>query len=222
MNWEKNIKALEQILIKVLKNNILPKKSYIAGGTALYYYLNHRISIDIDCFTPEPFHADTITHKSREIFDHVDVEIFEKDSLILFLSREKIKFSLFHFPYPLLSKLFSFEIGAQTLCPMASLEDIEAMKAIALVQRGSVKDFVDLYYLLRKTHHTFEDIFTKIQRKYQVDEKYDYHLKTAMVYFFDAEPEIDDIVMIGEDKKARKMNKKDWEKIKAFFVRFCL
>lgn len=193
----------------------------MAGGTALYYYLNHRISIDIDCFTPEAFHADTIIHKSREIFNHVDVEIFEKDSVILFLSPEKIKFSLFHFPYPLLSKLFSFEIDGRAFCPMASLEDIEAMKAIALVQRGSAKDFVDLYHLLKKTQHTFKDIFSMVQRKYQVDEKYDYHLKTAMVYFFDAEPEIDDIVMVGEDKKARKMNEKDWEKIKAFFMRFC-
>jgi predicted nucleotidyltransferase component of viral defense system len=30
---------------------------------------------------------------------------------------------------------------------LASLEDIEAMKALALVQRGSAKDFVDLFYL---------------------------------------------------------------------------
>ena len=221
MSWERKIEDLEHILIEILKSKILPKDSYLAGGTALYFYLRRRVSVDIDFFSPKPFRPESLVFKARESFDQVDVEIMEKDSLILFLSQDKIKFSLFHLPYPLLSDLHFHEIKAHIKCPMASLEDIEAMKAVALAQRGSAKDFVDLYHLLGRTRHTFNEMFSGVQRKYQVDEKYSYHLKTAMAYFFDAEQEIDAIVIVDKTDKIRKITDEQWEEIKAFFVRFC-
>lgn len=219
--WEKYIKNLEQILTKILKNSFLPENTYMAGGTALYYYLNHRISIDIDCFTPDVFRPDTLAAEAGRLFDQTDVEILEKDSLILFLTGDHIKFSLFHFPYPLLSEMNMMDINNQVKCPMASLEDIEAMKAVALAQRGSAKDFVDLYYLLRKNRHSFEELFDRVKRKYGVNEKYDYHLRTSMVYFYDAEPEIEGIVIIDKKGSARKITAGEWEEIKDFFKRFC-
>lgn len=42
-----------------------------------------------------------------------------------------------------------------------------------------------------------------------------------MVYFFDAEQEIDSIVIINNAGKIRKITDKAWEDIKAFFVGFC-
>ncbi len=221
MIWEKKLVQLQQILIKVLETQWLPQDSYLAGGTALYFYLNHRVSVDIDFFSPKLFRPDELLFSARERFDQVDVEILEKDSLILFLSGEKIKFSLFHLPYPLLSKLNFYPIKSNLDCPMASLEDIEAMKALALAQRGSAKDFVDLFYLIKKTQHSFNDLFSCVQRKYQVDEKYSYHLKTAMIYFFDAEQEIDAIVIIDWSGKIRKITVEEWYDIKSFFEGFC-
>jgi predicted nucleotidyltransferase component of viral defense system len=220
VSWEKKIEDIEHILIEILESKFLPKNSYLAGGTALYFYLRHRVSVDIDFFSPKPFRPDTLVFKARECFDQVDIEIMEKDSLILFLSQDKIKFSLFHLPYPLLSDLSFHEIKTHIKCPMASLEDLEAMKAVALAQRGSAKDFVDLYHMLRRTRHTFEDMFSRVQQKYQVDEKYNYHLKTAVVYFFDAEQEIAAIVIVDRAGRIRKINDGEWNKIKAFFVRF--
>jgi predicted nucleotidyltransferase component of viral defense system len=221
VNWEKKIEGLEQILIEILKSKFLPKDSYLAGGTALYFYLRHRVSVDIDFFSPKPFRPESLVFKARKSFDRVDVEIMEKDSLILFLSQDKIKFSLFHLPYPMLSDLNFHEIKTHIKCPMASLEDIEVMKAVALAQRGSARDFVDLYYLLGRTRHTFNDMFSGVQRKYQVDEKYSYHLKTAMAYFFDAEQEINAIVIVDKAGRIRKITDEQWQEIKAFFVRFC-
>jgi hypothetical protein len=46
--------------------------------------------------------------------------------------------------------------------------------------------------------HSFKDLASRVQTKYQVDEKYDYHLKTAMVYFDDAEKELDAIRLVDE------------------------
>jgi predicted nucleotidyltransferase component of viral defense system len=221
VNWEKQIDNLQKILIEILESKILHQDSYLAGGTALYFYLNHRVSVDVDFFSPNPFRSDALLFEVREQFDKVDVEIMERDSLILFLSEEKIKFSLFHLPYPLLFDLGFHKMKTDIECPLASHEDIEAMKALALVQRGSAKDFVDLYHLLRKTQHTFSDMFSCVQRKYQVDEKYSYHLKAAMVFFFDAEQEIDAIMVVDRTGEVRKISAREWENIKDFFVGYC-
>ena len=105
---------------------------------------------------------------------------------------------------------------------MASFDDIEAMKALALVQRGSAKDFVDLFYLLKKTGHSFGDLSLLVQRKYDVDDRYNYHLKTAVVYYDDAEQELEAIMLVDELGGIRSISEKEWTEIKDFFVRFCL
>lgn len=128
----------------------------------------------------------------------------------------------FHFPYRLLADLVLFELENGIICPLASLEDIEAMKAISIAQRGSAKDFVDLYYLFQKTQHTFKDVSDGVQRKYQLEKKYDYHLKAAMVYFDDSEKEINDILQVDHSEKIRKTTQEEWVEIEQFFLRFCV
>lgn len=107
-------------------------------------------------------------------------------------------------------------------CPLSSLEDIEAMKAISLAQRGSAKDFVDLYYILQRSQHKFEDVAALVKRKYRLKEKYDYHLKTAMVYFDDAEKEVNSILLTDQSGRIRSISKMEWEEIKSLFKRCCL
>lgn len=214
--------VLENVLAKLMKSAILPDDCYLAGGTALNFRLHHRLSVDLDFFSPRPFSPETLVFKFRQEFGGVDLELMEKDTLILFLSPEKLKFSLFYLPYRLFSPLTTYEIGLGTVASLASLDDIEAMKALALVQRGSAKDFIDLYYLLKKAGHSFRDLSLLVQRKYDVDDKYNYHLKTALAYFDDAEQELAAIMLVDESGGIRSIAEKEWHEIKDFFVRFCL
>ena len=215
-------RVLENVLAKLMKSAILPDDCYLAGGTALYFRLHHRLSVDIDFFSPRPFSPETLLFKFRQEFGEVDLELMEKDTLILFLSPEKLKFSLFYLPFRLLSPLTAYEIGPGTSATLASLDDIEAMKALALVQRGSAKDFVDLYYLLKKAGHSFRDLSLLVQRKYDVDDKYNYHLQTALAYFDEAEQELDAIMLVDKSGGIRRIAEKEWQEIKDFFMRFCL
>lgn len=220
MNWERTIQSLKNTLIQLLNSQLLPSESYLAGGTALYYYLHHRLSVDLDFFSPKDFSSELLVFKLREEFGTAEVEIMEQESLIAFLSPEKIKFSLFFFPYPLLSSLKSMELGRGAICPAASLDDIAAMKAIAISQRGSAKDFIDLYYLLKHTQFTFEDMSSFVQKKYNLNKKYEYHMKTSMVYFDDAEQELDSIILVQDDGQFHQLSESGWKEIKEFFVRF--
>jgi len=211
---------LEKKLAHLLRFNLLPEKSYLAGGTAVYLYLNHRVSVDLDFFTPTAFNSDLLIHKIKERFDHVHVELMEKNTVILYISEEKVQFSLFLFPYDNLVENQTVTLQDSTICPLASLEDIEAMKAVAISQRGSVKDFVDLYFIVKKTGHHFDDIFKGVIKKYNLDNTYEYQIKTSFVYFEDAEKEIDNIIMIGKNKEKKKLTEREWEKIKKFFKEF--
>lgn len=218
---KRNIQViLEEKLAHLLAYNLLPDKSYLAGGTAVYFYLKHRISVDLDFFTPTAFNSDLLVHKMKECFAVVHVELMEKNTLILYISEEKIKFSLFLFPYDNLVENKTITIQDRTLCPLASLEDIEAMKAVAITQRGSVKDFVDFYFMVKKTRHPFADILKGVIKKYDLDQAYEYQLKTSFVYFADAEKEVDQIIMIGENNQKKKLTENEWEKIKKFFQEY--
>lgn len=222
MSLVQNGAVLEKILAKLIKSAILPHDCYLAGGTALYFHLHQRLSVDLDFFSPKPFSPETFIFKFKQEYREVDLELMQQETLILFLSPEKLKFSLFYLPYKLLSPLVPFEIRPGVFCSLASLDDIEAMKTLALVQRGSAKDFVDLFYLLKKTGHSFADLSLLVQRKYDLDDKYNYHLKTTMVYFDDAEKELGAIMVVDESGGIRSITEKEWKEIKDFFVRFCL
>jgi predicted nucleotidyltransferase component of viral defense system len=210
--------SLDQQLVRLLQCNILPVRSYLAGGTAVYFYLRHRLSLDLDFFTETRFTAEIFLSKMKSCFDEVAVESLEQDTLILFLSPEKIKFSLFQYPYPLLSPTVACPMGEGLICSLASLRDIAAMKAVAINQRGSIKDFIDLFYLLRETGLDFSAVSRLAIEKYGLNPQYDYHLRTSFVYFEDAERELDQIVMLEGGQEKRRVTGKEWEDIKAFFV----
>lgn len=213
------LEILRAQLAEVLRCNVLPPNSYLAGGTAVYLYLKHRIPIEIDFFTPTNFNSENFLYLIEHRIEDIDVELMEQNTIILYISKEKIKFSLVFFPYPLLSKLQPFTIKNNT-CMLASQNDIEAMKALEICQRNSAKDFVDLYFLLKATNQNFNDILKMVIKKYNVNEGYEYHLKTSFIYFDDAEKEINDIIMLKDESKIEPITKQEWEDIKNFFLRF--
>ena len=75
MNGKKTIESLKKTLVQILKRKILVPESYLAGGSALYFYLRHRLSIDLDFFVPKPFVSEAFVFKMRDYFDQVNVEI---------------------------------------------------------------------------------------------------------------------------------------------------
>jgi len=220
-SYSKNIiPLLEEQLGCLLKCNILPAHTYLAGGTAVYFYLRHRLSVDLDFFTQSNFNSEVFLSDAKGCFDEVAVELLQKDTIILYLSHEKIKFSLFRFPYALLSQMHQVNIPAGITCPLASLNDIAAMKAVAINQRGSIKDFIDLFFIVRETEMAFSDVVNLVIEKYGLDQSYDYHLKTSFVYFDDAEVEMDQIIMLEANDEQRNLTRKEWENMKTFFLDF--
>ena len=116
--------------------------AYLAGGTALALQIGHRISYDLDFFTSQKFKAQIFLKEMSgfKLYRH------ERVAWGTILGRlGKVKFSLFYYPYPLLKKTISFQN-----INIASITDIAAMKIAAISEIGTKRDFIDLYFILKK------------------------------------------------------------------------
>jgi len=115
----------------------LPVQTYLAGGTAATLRLGHRLSDDLDLFTPEPFEPEVLVQLIQQA-GAFELERTSWGAILGWLNG--VRFSLFHYRYPLLEvpqRLDRLRI--------AGLRALAAMKIAALSDRGARKDFIDLY-----------------------------------------------------------------------------
>ena len=113
----------------------------LAGGTALALQLGHRISFDLDFFGDREF-------TTQEIIDLLgdcgSLKVISQSKNILIFNIQDVKVDFVNYRYPLLTKPH-IESGLRLLKP----EDIAAMKLAAIAGRGRMRDFYDLYFLLK-------------------------------------------------------------------------
>jgi len=89
---------------------------------------------------------------------------------------------------------------------IADPKDIAAMKLAAIMDWGTKKDFIDLFFLIKKGV-SIEESFAYYDKKYKVLANNVYSLVTSLSYFLDAE----------KTDMPEMIEKVDWEKIKEFF-----
>jgi hypothetical protein len=181
---------------------VISYRCTLAGGTALALHLGHRLSQDFDFFTPQSFSSDKIIQKLRDLKLKTEIQQQSKDTFLGFVNG--VKCSVFKYPYPFLDQ--------KSECmkvPVAGLLDIAAMKVIAICQRGTKRDFVDLYFILQKI--PFKKIAENIIQKYGAESVNSLMVGKALVYFDDAENDPDPFYT-GEHRPS-------WKTVKKFFVK---
>lgn len=185
-----------QKAIDAVKPFIEKGEFYLAGGTAVYYYLKHRHSLDLDFFT-------------KKDFDLLQGEYNFNSQTILFRSKgtihseiEGVKVSFIQYCYDLLKPP-----NLLNDIPIAQLEDILCMKMNAIINRGSRKDFADVYFIMRELSLTKEKCIELFLSKFGSYNPLIIH--KAMTYFTDADNE-PEIKMVKPVK---------WEDMKKFFIR---
>ena len=187
------IRALELVSqISTVKN------SYLAGGTALTLHLGHRVSVDLDFFTPEEFDEKVLEGELKNLPEYkADGTGWRSVWGIV----SKTKFSLFYYEYPLIKETINFN-GIQ----IVQKEDITAMKIHAVEDRGTRRDFVDLYFLAKE--FSIEEMLKFYDQKYGILEERLYNIIRSMSYFQDAEK---------EDEMPRMLIPVSWAEVKKFF-----
>ncbi|MBS3920107.1 MAG: nucleotidyl transferase AbiEii/AbiGii toxin family protein [Deltaproteobacteria bacterium] len=155
---------------------------YLGGGTAIALCLGHRHSIDFDWFSGERI-ADPL-HLAEDIRDKGSPFVTGQiDRGTLHGTISGIRMSFLEYRYPLLKPLIFY---SEDLCQIASLEDLACMKLSAIAQRGSKKDFLDVYALgLRRI--SLKNMVQLYQKKYSVQDTA--HILYGLSFFDDADKE---------------------------------
>lgn len=166
---------------KILKNISFLKKYgiYLAGGTALALRFGHRTSQDLDFYTKKHFNSEIVYKEFQEKFkrEKISEPDFAEGTLKFRLNITDLSF--FRYNYLLIRPLNFWES-----VELASPEDIIAMKIEAIITRGLKRDFVDIYFALKK--YGVKKILEFYKEKYPLAYN-EYKCILALTYFEDAE-----------------------------------
>ena len=154
---------------------------YLAGGTGLALRIGHRFSVDLDLFSPTLSNVDPLIALVLKVAPGFAVTSTAPRTL--YGTLEGVQVSFFGYAYPCLESPERLEPG---LLPIATIEDIAAMKLAAIASRGSRKDFVDLWFLIRGGLPLAEAV-RLFERKYAAIDVG--HVVRSLTYFDDAELE---------------------------------
>lgn len=171
--------AVTGATLELLKNLMqVPelKQFGLVGGTNLALRFGHRLSIDLDLFTNEPFNSEAVYNSLEGKFPNI-LQASQSDTM-LFLYINDVKIDMVLLPYPYLKP--SDEIDD---IRFVSVEDIAAMKLSAIARRGVKKDFWDIAELLDV--FTLQEMINFYKAKYSSRDIL--HLIRSLVYFTDAE-----------------------------------
>ncbi len=187
-------------IVSNLKEIFNKHNAILAGGTALALHLGHRISMDLDFFTGSDFYTERIFSKIRGV-GHTFRLISEGDGYFL-IEVDGIKISMFKYEYPFIERPVMYE-GIK----VAGILDIASMKVIAISQRGTKRDFVNLHFILQDI--PFHKITECMVKRFGRERINPIHIGKSLIYFSDAESH-----PTPEFCKGKEVS---WEQTKIFF-----
>lgn len=165
----------------------------LVGGTSLALQYGHRMSVDLDFFGELQCSQDEIIELATRIGN---CKVFRKTKHILQFNLNNVKIDVVDYSqYGWIDN----PIVEDGLI-LASPKDISAMKINAIEGRGSKKDFIDVFQLLK--HFDLDEILDFYSQKYP-----EYSIFRALLslsYFEDAEPQAMPVMFIDDS----------WEDIK--------
>ncbi len=173
----------------------------LAGGTGLALRLGHRISEDFDFFRTDEGDCRTLHGALATIGGYETLQ--DASDTLTVLVGGRVKCSFFR-----VRDRFLFNAEPYRFFRVADLRDIALMKVADIAGRGSRKDFVDLFTLLRGGME-LRDLLDLMPRKYGAAKVNAYHLLKSMTWFEDAEKE----------PMPRMLEPFNWRECKDFFLR---
>jgi len=190
-------------LLKKILPSIGDPGFYLAGGSGLALQIGHRVSEDLDFFTSQPFVSSSLATSLAAKADKLEEILTEAQTFIADL--EGVKCSFFYYEIPLVFTMVFYE-GLK----IAHWRDILAEKFKTLAQRGSKKDFYDIFCVLQAKKISLEEAVSIFRKRFQSSGVNYYHVLRSLAYFEDAD--------LDPDPKTLKGFEVSWQEVKSFFV----
>ncbi len=181
MFHEKAITPSGQKTLTYLRQQAFINGFYLAGGTALALQIGHRLSTDLDWFSPQR----TLLAPEREVIYQKlqtgkQLQIVSEQDGMLFMRLFDTDVSFIFQQHPLLQETVNYQS-----IQLASPTDIGLMKLAAINSRGTRRDFVDLYCLREIV--SLDQLLALVPQKYANRPNFLAIMTRALAYFEDAE-----------------------------------
>lgn len=183
-------------LLKKIQSLELFAGTRLVGGTALALQLGHRQSIDLDFFGKMDASLEEI---AIELSDFANTKPLSSSKAMRFLIVDGVKVDIVNYPYYWIDNPV-IEDGIT----LAGIKDISAMKLSAITNRGTKKDFIDLYFLLKE--FSFSELIDLYLKKFAGAQLFT--VLKSLTYFEDAET----------DPMPVMINPINWEEVKTVIV----
>ena len=171
---------VKQVLDKISNNEIFNDELYFVGGTALSFYLNHRISEDIDIVSFKALNHQQII-PSITILGAVKLQdesvtalrmagLFPDEYMIKFVL-ENVKLEFFQANRPIqkeILSLASFNNFENSKLKILDVKSVAKLKIVALIMRNKSRDLFDFGAMLEHNVLTMDeiiDLFSKVDNK---------------------------------------------------------
>lgn len=160
----------KNILNIISKDKTLCDNFYLTGGTALAeFYLQHRLSEDLDFFSENEFEPQNISVFFEKIKKEARIkkaeyhQSFNRNLFFFDLADgDKIKTEFTYFPFERIDK--KNKMGDLYI---DSLLDIAVNKVFTIYQNPRARDFIDLYFILQKDKNlSLDELIKKAQTKF--------------------------------------------------------
>lgn len=171
---------------------------YLAGGTALALQAGHRTSQDLDFFNAENFSSQGLVKKFPA--GAFKTTILREGTVYGNLLEAKISFIFYPSFIPKEPLLFYKSVG------VLHEKDIAVMKIVAISQRGTKRDFIDLYWYCQNREPLI-DVVQKLKEQYPSIRHNYHHVIKSLTFFDDAD----------DDPLPKIFFQANWVNIKKFF-----
>ncbi|MEK9209375.1 MAG: nucleotidyl transferase AbiEii/AbiGii toxin family protein [Patescibacteria group bacterium] len=176
-NLHKEILTNEQIgLLPLVKS--FSKDFWLVGGTAVALYIGHRRSIDFDLFTAKEFDNQKI--RKRILNFHKSLRVVRDENGQYTVMIKGVRFTFLHYPFKI-----NFPKNFNDIIKLPDLLTLAAMKAQALGRRAKWKDYVDLYFIMKR-YRGIDKIIKKAKKIFssEFNEKL---FRSQLAYFKDVD-----------------------------------
>ena len=151
----------------------ITKRFYLTGGTALAeFYLKHRLSEDLDLFTEK----EEVNQKLVEIFlktktSKIGVKKINKTQFLglmtyflIYNDGESLKVDFSYYPFPRIRKGKKYKN-----LMVDSVYDIAVNKLHTLFMKPRSRDYIDLYFMMKKYDYSLKKLRMDAKSKFDWD-----------------------------------------------------
>lgn len=178
------------------KSRYISDRFILAGETALMLQIGHRLSYDFDCFSKKEL-PKNLLKKIRRIFGLVATPVVNNSELCLAKLGNGIELHFVYHSFKDLQKPIRTDYLS-----LANKDYLATNKAYTIGRRGTWRDYVDLFFLLKWKKYTIEELTNLAEQKFQAEFNPKLFLE-QLVYFKDLD--ITDTVFLQEPYTAKEI-----------------